>query len=255
VRYLPGPHRERAVARNRGIAVAAADLVAFLDGDDLWEPPKLERQLTALRDAPEAALCYTIARYVDAGGRPLPVRRPPAPLAGNIFPTLVRANRMILSSVVVRRTVLAQAGGFDECLPALGCEDWDLWLRVCRRHPVAVVPEELTRYRVHAANTPAPVVLASGMAVLAKLYQDHDAARAAGLSLAAAQARLQWYHASVARAQGRGAALSLAARAFVAAPASILTRPALGALARIALPRAPRGLLASQTCARSRAWR
>jgi len=244
VRYLPGPHRERAVARNRGIAAAAAAVVAFLDGDDLWEPSKLERQLTTFGEQPDAALCYTIARYVDADGRPLPTRRPPAPLAGGIFPALVRANRLILSSVVARRTALVETGGFDETLPALGCEDWDLWLRIARRHPVAVVPEELTRYRVHPENTPAARVLESGMAVLAKLYRDPDTARVAGLQLGAARARLQWYHASVARAQGRGPALALAARAFAAAPASVLSRPALGALARIALPRRPRALLA-----------
>jgi glycosyltransferase involved in cell wall biosynthesis len=131
--------RERAAARNHGVAATSADLVAFLDGDDLWAPDKLMRQLERLDAAPAAALCYTVARYVDADDRPLSIRRPPFVVEGHAFPTLVRANRMILSSVVVRRSAFEGAGGFDETLPVLGCEDWDLWLRIARRHPVVAV--------------------------------------------------------------------------------------------------------------------
>ena len=234
VRPLAGPRRERCAARNRGIAEARAAFVAFLDADDAWAPEKLARQVAALDAEPAAALCYTIARYVDATGRPLAVRRPPEPLAGRIFPALVRANRMILSSVVVRRTALDAAGGFDETMPTIGCEDWDLWLRIARRAPVAVVAEELTRYRVHGANTAEPQVLAGGLWVLDKLYADPSTPVDAGLSLAAARARLLWYHAAA--APDRRAALGLAARALAASPPSLASRPAAGALATIALP-------------------
>jgi hypothetical protein len=144
---------------------------------------------------------------------------------------------MILSSVVVRRAAFDAAGGFDETLQVLGCEDWDLWLRIARRHPIAAVDAELTRYRVHAANTPQTAVLASGVLVLERLYRDATVPAAAGASHADALAALHWYHASAARGVGRLRAIGLASRAFRVAPASVATRPALGALARIVLPR------------------
>jgi glycosyltransferase involved in cell wall biosynthesis len=237
VRVLSGPRRERAVARNRGLAEAAGELVAFLDGDDLWRPEKLARQVAALDADRDAALCYTIARYVDADGRALPIRRPPRPLAGHVFPALMRANPMILASVVARRSVLDGVRGFDETLAPLGCEDWDLWLRIARTCRIAVVDEELTRYRRHDGNTGWAQVLASGLAVVDKHYADPSTARAAGLGRRSARARLLWYHAGAVARSSRGDALRLAWRALATAPATIVHRPALGALAALASPR------------------
>ena len=117
VRYLPGPHLERAAARNRGLAAAQSELIAFLDADDRWQPAKLERQVAALAAAPEAALCYTIARFVDADDTALELRKPPRAIEGELFPALMRGNFIILASVVARRRCLVEAGGFDETLP------------------------------------------------------------------------------------------------------------------------------------------
>ena len=46
------------------------------------------------------------------------------------------------SSAVLRRSLLDEVGLFDEELPA--CEDYDLWLRIAARHPVAFLEEALT---------------------------------------------------------------------------------------------------------------
>jgi glycosyltransferase involved in cell wall biosynthesis len=243
IRLLNGERRERAAARNRGISNTSGDLIAFLDGDDLWHPEKLARQVVALDRAPEAGLCYTVARYVDESGRPLPVCRPPRPTGGWIFPALMRANLMILASVMLRRRAIDQVGGFDEKLRPLGCEDWDLWLRIARHFPVAVLPEELTYYRRHGGNTAWPQVLASGLAVVDKHYADPTTAEAASLPHGAARARVLWYHAGAVARTSRRDGLALAARALASAPTTLLDRPALGALASLALPPALRRAL------------
>ncbi|HEY3190361.1 MAG TPA: hypothetical protein VGJ70_22915, partial [Solirubrobacteraceae bacterium] len=179
---------------------------------------------------------YTPARFIDAGGTPLALRKPKRTIAGDVFARLMRGNVIILASVVVRRAALARVGGFDASLPVLGCEDWDLWLRLARRQPVAVVDEELTLYRQHPANTPTPQLLASGLAVIDKLYADPAVERDASLSRAAARARLYWYTAGAAARDRRAAALPLIAHALREFPATAVSRPAAAALAALVLP-------------------
>src|SRR4029453_16924992 len=97
--------------------------------------------------------------------------------------------------------------------PVYGCEDWDLWLRLARRWAFVAVDEELVRYRVHDGNTRPEQVMASGLAVLDRLYADPAVAREAGIGRAAARARHLWYHASILAARDRGTALPLVGRA------------------------------------------
>src|SRR5262249_58681260 len=110
-------------------------LVAFLDADDRWLPEKLERQLAVLDAEPDVPLCYTIARFVDAAGAPLPIRKPPRAIAGEVFPALMRGNFIILASVVARRPCLAEAGGLEAAPPAYGCAGRALLLRGAGHRP------------------------------------------------------------------------------------------------------------------------
>ena len=236
VRHLPGPRRERCVARNRAIAAARGELIAFLDGDDRWHPSKLARQVTSLDIDPTASWCATVARFIDADDRPLPIRKPPRPIDGEVFSRLMRANCLILASVVVRRAMLDSVGGFDETLPVLGCEDWDLWLRVARRAPLRMLGDELTYYRRHPDNTTNESLLASGLAVIDQQYRDPETARAAKLSRASARARLLWHHANAATERSRRSAAALCWRAFREAPQHSWSRPAAGAIARLCTP-------------------
>lgn len=238
IRVFTTPHRERCVARNRGLSAARGELIAFLDGDDLWHPTKLARQVAGLDANPHAGWCYTVARFIDAHARALPIRKPPQALSGDVFGALLRANFIILASVMARRTLLAGVGGFDERLPALGCEDWDLWLRCARQAPVHAIDDELTGYRRHSGNTGGGQLLQSGLAVLDKHYSAPETSTATGLSHAAARARLLWYHAGAAVEGADPHAKRLAWRAFRESPSQAVSRPALGAMLRYALPAA-----------------
>lgn len=144
-------------ARNAAIAAARAELVAFLDSDDLWSPSKLERQLAVLRANVECGWSYTAFVMVDAEGVPLATERhrPWTPHAGRIFTQTVRTTASIRPSSVLASTALVrEVGAFDE---AIDCsEDYDLWLRLALRSPVCVVDEPLTRVRRHSSNPRRP---------------------------------------------------------------------------------------------------
>jgi glycosyltransferase involved in cell wall biosynthesis len=136
-------------ARNRGIAAARGEWIAFCDDDDLWAPTKLQEQLTAAGRA-GADWAYTGDVNVDDDLRVLSGGPPPDPAA--VLALLPRANPLASggSNVVVRSTILAKVGGFDATLRRT--EDWDLWIRIARTGPPAYVPRPLVAYRFHRGN-------------------------------------------------------------------------------------------------------
>jgi glycosyltransferase involved in cell wall biosynthesis len=127
-------------ARNRGVAQAQCEWVAFLDSDDEWRPEKLERQMRALEANPEYHICHTNEIWIRNGRRVNEGKRH-AKSGGWIFRNCLALCVISPSSVVVRRALLERLGGFDETLPV--CEDYDLWLRICARHPVLFLEEAL----------------------------------------------------------------------------------------------------------------
>ena len=54
-----------AVSRNNALKRAKGRWIAFLDSDDLWEPDKLEKQVSFLENHPEYAACFTHVKYMD----------------------------------------------------------------------------------------------------------------------------------------------------------------------------------------------
>lgn len=133
-------HRGVSASRNLGWRAARGQWIAFLDSDDLWLPRKLQRQWEALRGSPDYSVCYTDEVWLRCGKRVNPCKHH-AKFSGWIF--LHSLPRCIISpsSVLLRKEILAELGGFDETLEV--CEDYDLWLRLTARYPVLYVPEKL----------------------------------------------------------------------------------------------------------------
>lgn len=132
--------RGPAAARNRGVALARADYVAFLDSDDLWAPEKLGRQLAYMHAHPEYALVQTQESWMRNGRRVNPGLRH-LKRSGDIFEPSLRTCLVSPSAVMMRTGLLREIGGFDEELRA--CEDYDLWLRILSRYPAGLLDETL----------------------------------------------------------------------------------------------------------------
>ena len=146
-----------AAPRNDGIRAARGRYVAFLDVDDLWLSEKLAAQVAVLEACPDVGATFCHYLEVNEAQRPLAKQRPPARIGGDAMrQMLISCIIRTPSQVLVRRSLLEAAGGFDEGMRR--AEDWDLWLRLAgitgfhadpacavlyRRHPGQLTGERL----------------------------------------------------------------------------------------------------------------
>ncbi len=144
-------------ARNRGMAEAGGELLAFLDADDWWTPGKLIAQVRALDASPEAGVAYSWTRFVDARGRER-YRQAPVAFEGYVYPDILVSNFTCSgSNILVRRRAAEASGGFDPTL--LFAEDWEYCVRLAARSRFALVRQHDVLYRQAAGSRSA--VLAS----------------------------------------------------------------------------------------------
>jgi glycosyltransferase involved in cell wall biosynthesis len=137
-------HRGVAAARNSGVAMAHAPLIAFLDSDDLWAPDKVRRQFGFMREFPGCAISQTAEIWIRDGRRVNPGLRH-LKRAGDIFIDSLRTCLISPSAVMMRTDLFRALGGFDEDLAA--AEDYDLWLRILIDHDVGLLDEPLMTRR------------------------------------------------------------------------------------------------------------
>jgi glycosyltransferase involved in cell wall biosynthesis len=143
----------QAVSRNRGLSLASGEYISFLDADDLWTADKLEAQLKALQDNPQASVAYSWTNYIDEQDNFL-VAGTYIIENGNVYKKLLVSNFIENgSNPLIRRQALVEVGGFESAMtPA---EDWDLWLRLAARYSFIGVPSAQILYRVSANSASA----------------------------------------------------------------------------------------------------
>jgi len=145
VKWVTGPRAGRpAIPRNRGIASAKGDWLAFLDSDDFWLPEKLEKQIKSVLASRNLASCSDAWRIVpgEEGRRPL--------LGGEdralTFDSLILDNRVICSSACIHRSLIAKIEGFPEAANLRAVEDFALWLRILQLTHFDYISEPLLNY-------------------------------------------------------------------------------------------------------------
>ncbi len=150
IRYIWQDNQGESAARNRGMALARGEYIAFLDSDDLWLPEKLSFQVPILQENGEIGLVFCLAQRIDADG----IIIPGVPLSykrcGNVMSLLdvLSGNPFPPCSVLLRREFIDVTGGFDTEI-RYG-EDWDLWLRLVTETKFSCLPNILASIRVHA---------------------------------------------------------------------------------------------------------
>lgn len=139
-----------AAARNHGISLTQAPLVAFLDSDDFWYPQKLQRSVDKLVQGYDL-VCHSEV-WVGPGKRRRKVHY--GPEARSTYASLLLdGNCISTSAVVVRREWLERAGGFSVQPEFVTAEDYELWLKLARDGArIGFVDEVLGEYLIHEGN-------------------------------------------------------------------------------------------------------
>lgn len=133
------------VARNRGLAQANGNFIAFLDADDLWSEDKLVLQLAALQNNPDAGVAYCWTSFIDEQGKIFFLQKP-VWHQGNVYRDLLLRNFLACGSIpLIRREAIAAVGEFDPHLKS--CQDWEYWLRLAKNWSFVIVPKYLVFYR------------------------------------------------------------------------------------------------------------
>ena len=172
IRHLvhDGPaHQGASAARNLGLAHARGELIALLDGDDVWLPNKLTEQVALLRDHPEADALYGLTELwhswtgaaVDAG-------RDETPPSGVASGTLLGPRALLRGmlrrdvlvpctcSIVMRADAVRRSGGFANEFPGI-YDDVAFYSRLSLVGSVLFVERQWDRYRQRPTSTYATV--------------------------------------------------------------------------------------------------
>lgn len=177
-------------ARNTGLAAVRASYVVFVDADDRLLPRAVGAGLEAAARHPDAAIIHGGFRLVDAELRPIFVDEPRS-IAGDPYLAFLRANVIgAHSGVMYRRDVLVEEGGFEEKLRS--CEDYDVYLRIARKHPIVSHREIVAEYRKHGDNMTGDAVGMLANALWALDRQAPFAASYPGGAEALAAGRRRW---------------------------------------------------------------
>jgi glycosyltransferase involved in cell wall biosynthesis len=129
---------------NEGLERARYEFVARMDADDEALPQRLGVQKTFLESNENVAVVGSWVFHM--GKNPQYDRLVRLPTEHDeIVKTLVRENCIYHPSVMMRRSIVLEAGGYRPEFK--NAEDYDLWLRLARTHKLRNVAEPLLRYR------------------------------------------------------------------------------------------------------------
>lgn len=141
----------QSAARNAGARIATGRYLAFLDGDDIWYPEKLSREVKVFNERPHAVLVHSEVDWMDEDGivyrRGMTRQQRARDRSRLTHLTGLDVSFILPSAMVVRRESFEEVGGFDTALHS--GEDLDLPIRLRTLGEIVFVADSGLCYRIH----------------------------------------------------------------------------------------------------------
>lgn len=144
--YVSCPDDGAADAINKGFARAQGEILAWLNADDAYLPGAVGRAVDILAGNPDVAAVYGEGRWINAEGEVL--GRYPSSACD--FEALGRECCICQPACFIRRAALEEVGMLNAGLQV--SFDYDLWIRLAKRHRFMSIPECLATSRMHRDN-------------------------------------------------------------------------------------------------------
>lgn len=146
---------------NIGIALARGSLIATYHADDIYLPTIVEAQAAYFHAHPEVGAVFCSDIFVDAHGQEYGRLSLPQDVRGEqplAYPVVLNAllkhkNRfLVCPTAMVRAAVHADVGVYRQARYC-NTSDLEMWLRIGRRYPIAVLESHLMKYRHFHGNS------------------------------------------------------------------------------------------------------
>jgi len=136
-------------ALNFGIAQAKGKYIARMDGDDVSEPSRFEKQVGFLDKNPEAAAVGCWYKLIDNKAEVVSKITPPTN-SDAIKKAFFNSAPIVHPAAMIRKSVIDEINGYDEKF--IYAQDRDLFLRILKKWQLGVIPEFLFNLRINKAS-------------------------------------------------------------------------------------------------------
>lgn len=152
LRWISEPDTGVTDAFNKGIGMAAGDILAFLNSDDVYHSQdSISKAVTIMASRPDAGVIFGDCSFIDAAGK---IIRFSSEIEQQFdFPSLLCSEFTIpMASAFIRRSAIEAIGDkLDTTLDF--APDWELWVRIGLRFPILYIPEVLGSVREYVGAT------------------------------------------------------------------------------------------------------
>ncbi len=152
IHLVTQPNAGVSVARNRGVALSRAPLIAFLDADDLWHPDKLLRHVDYHAHQAEVGVSFARVEFLSPEGTPTGLLAALPRASYRPVDFLCENPTNTTSNWVLRREVFSSVGGFVSDMSYSEDLEWLLRVACDGRWRISGLPQVLTYYRTSAGG-------------------------------------------------------------------------------------------------------